>query len=262
MVHSLGRDFEAWSEYAKAVREQLDRHSRWPLDLREHSLEIARSGDDNSEGPFVEYLRALFAKRQLDLIVSIGAPAAAFVQRHRQQLFPTTPMLLTVVDQRRVQYSVLTENDTVVAVAHSFPAVFESILQVLPDTKTMAVVNGNSTNERFWSEEIRRAERRFVNRLTFKWYNELSFEDILKDAAALPPHSAIFWHLMNVDAKGVAHEANSALSKLSSAANAPIFSYLDVFFGGSIVGGSMHSVQEGGAVAAEAASSVRRRISI
>jgi hypothetical protein len=47
--------------------------------------------------------------------VSIGAPAADFVQRHRQQLFPTTPMLLTVVKARRVQYSALTDNDVSVA---------------------------------------------------------------------------------------------------------------------------------------------------
>ena len=52
----------------------------------------------------------------LDLIVSIGAPAAGFIQRHRQQLFATTPMVFTAVDQRRVQYSDLTANDAVVAV--------------------------------------------------------------------------------------------------------------------------------------------------
>jgi signal transduction histidine kinase len=58
---------------------------------------------------------------------------------------------------------------------------------------------------------------------------------------------------MSVDAAGVAHEANTALNRLSSAANAPIFSYLDVFFGSAILGGSMHSVKEGMAVAAAAA---------
>ena len=62
-----------------------------------------------------------YAKRPLDLIVSIGAPAAAFVQRHRQQLFADTPMVFTAVEQRRVQYSNLTPNDTVVAVAINYP---------------------------------------------------------------------------------------------------------------------------------------------
>src|SRR5262245_13447238 len=119
-------------------------------------------------------------------------------------------MMFTPLEQRRMRYSALTGNDTVVAHAHSFRAVFESILRVLPDTKIMAVVNGNSPNEKFWSEEIRKEEGRFVNRLTFKWYNERSFADILSDAAALPPQSAIFWHLMNVDASGALPDEDKA----------------------------------------------------
>ena len=245
MLHSFGRDFKPWSEYAITIRAELDRQSPWPLEITEHSLMSARSSDENPEAPFVEYLRALHAKRPLDLIVSLGAPAVAFVQRHRQQLFADTPMVFTAVEQRRVQYSNLTPNDTVVAVAHSFPAVFENILRVLPDTKTVAVVNGNSPNERYWLEEMRREVRRFANRTSFIWYSDLSFEEILKHAASLPPHSAIFWHLMNVDAAGVVHDGDTGLPRLHAVANAPIFSYDDSFFGRAIVGGPMHSVLEG-----------------
>ena len=83
-----------------------------------------------------------------------------------------------------------------------------------------------------------------AGRLQFRWYNKLSFEDILKDAAALPPHSAIYWLMMNVDAAGVAHESGSALSRLSAVANAPIFAHDGTYFGEGIVGGPMHSVPE------------------
>ncbi len=202
---------------------------------------------------FVEYLRALYASRPVDLIVAIGAPAANFVQRHRQRLFPATPMVFTAVEQRRVQYEKLTENDTVVAVAHDFPAAFDNILRVLPLTKTIAVVNGTSPNETFWLGEMRRELAPLAGRVELRWYDEKSFEEILIDAARLPPHSAIFWHLMNVDAAGVAHEANDALNKLSSAANGPIFSYDRSFFGEAIVGGPMHSAQELGKITAAVA---------
>ena len=202
---------------------------------------------------FAEYLRALYTSRPVDLIVAIGAPAAAFVQRYRQRLFPATPMVFTAVEQRRVQYEKLTENDTVVAVAHDFPAAFDNILRVLPLTKTIAVVNGASPNETFWLEEMRRELAPLTGRVELRWYNEKSFEEILVDAARLPPHSAIFWHLMNVDAAGVAHEANDALNKLSSSANAPIFSYDGSFFGEAIVGGPMHSVHKLGQITAAVA---------
>ena len=114
-------------------------------------------------------------------------------------------MVFTAVEQRRIQRSSLTENDTVVAVAHDLPAIIENIQRVLPDTKTVAVVNGDSPGERIWLEDIRREFAPFTNRLSLIWYNDRSFANILKHAAALPPHSAIFWHLMNVDAAGVVH---------------------------------------------------------
>ncbi len=244
MLHSFGPRFKPWSDYEQGIRSEISRRWRKPVDFLDQSLVNARLEDENAEALFADYLRALYTSRPVDLIVAIGAPAAAFVQRYRQRLFPVTPMVLTAVEYRRVQYDKLTENDTVVAVAHDFPAVFDNILRVLPLTKTIAVVNGTSPNETFWLEEMRRELAPLDRRVELRWYNERSFEEILIDAARLPPHSAIFWHLMNVDAAGVAHEANDALNKLSSSANAPIFSYDSSFFGEAIVGGPMHSVLE------------------
>ena len=244
LLYSFGREFKPWSEYAETIRSELNSQSPWPLDITEQSLITARSSDENPETAFVEYLRALFAKHPPDLIVGIGAPAAGFVQRHRPQLFATTPMVFTAVDQRRVQYSDLTANDAVVAVRIDYLGAIKNILQLLPDTKHVAVVVGTSPIERFWREEIAREVKPLENRIAFTWYNALSFEDILKHAAALPPHSAIFWELMSVDAAGVVHEGNTALARLHAVANAPIFSYDESFFGNEIVGGPLLSVLE------------------
>jgi signal transduction histidine kinase len=246
MLHSFGRDFKPWSDYSRAIRAELERQSPWPFDLYEHSLVTARFSDENLEVPFVEYLRATFAKQRPDLIVSIGAPAAGFVQRHRQQLFPTTPMLLTVVDERRVQFSVLTENDAVVAVSINYLAAMENILRVLPDTKSVTNVVGTSPIEKFWKEAIGKEVEPLANRIAFSWTDHLSFEELLKEAAALPPRSALFWELMIVDAAGVVHEESRALARLHAVANAPIFSYTDAFFGREIVGGPHVPVLEVG----------------
>ena len=253
MLHSFGLRFKPWTDYAQFIRSEISRRAQRPIDFDDQSLLNARLTDDTSDGPFVDYLHALYAEKPPDLILAIGAPAANFVQRYRQRIFPGTPMLFTAVEARRVQYDKLTEDDTVVAAAHDFPASFENILRVLPRTKTIAIVNGASPNETFWLGELRRETAPLAGRVELKFYNELSFEDILKDAANLPPHSAIFWHLMNVDAAGVAHEANAALSRLSATANAPVFSYIDSFFGDTTVGGPMHSVEEGSTVAAAVA---------
>ena len=200
--------------------------------------------DENPEIPFVEYLSALYSTRRPDLIICIGAPAANFVQRHRSRLFPAIPMLMTAVEQRRIRFDSLTENDTVVAVQHNFTASIDTILRVLPDTRNIVVINGASPNERFWLEEMQRELKPFEHRVRFQWFEDTPYETILKQAKSLPQDSAIFWHLMNVDAAGVAYEGDTGLKKLRDVANAPIFSYDDGFFGQEIVGGPMHSVLE------------------
>ena len=245
VLHSFGRDFKPWNEYARTIRTELERQSPWPLDITDHSLVTARSSDENSEGPFAEYLRALYANRPPDLIVSIGAPAASFVQRHRPQVFAGTPMVFTAVDYRRVNYSALTPNDTVVAVKIDYLTAFENILRLLPDTKRVAVIVGASPIEKFWKQEIGKIQEPLGNRLALNWTDTLSFEEVLRHAAKLPPHSAIFWELMLVDAAGVVHEGDTALTRLHAAANAPIFSYDDAFLGYGLVGGPMHSVLQG-----------------
>ena len=256
ILHSFGPQFKPWSDYARAIRAETTRQAKWSIDFSDFSLASARSDDTESEVPLVQYLRALYLKEPLDLIIAVGAPAASFIQRHRSELFSTTPMIFTAVDRRRVDYSQLSENDTVVAVNHDFAAILTTILQVLPDTKTVAIVNGVSPNEVFWHEEIQRQLAPFANRVVLKWYDELPFVDILKDAAKLPPHSAILWHLMNVDAAGVSHEENESLNALASVASAPIFSYDGSFFEGALVGGPMFSVMESSAVTANVANRI------
>jgi signal transduction histidine kinase len=245
ILHSVGREFRPWNVYAKDIRAELDRQSRWPVDVQEHSLVSARSNDSRAEDLFLDYIRALYAGAPPDLIISVGAPSAAFFQRHRQELFPFTPILFTVLEQRRVQYSKLTENDTVVAVRHDFRVLFESFLQISPDTKVIAIINGNSPNEKYWQEVMRRELQALSGRIEIRWYNELSYEDTLKQMASLPPHSAIFWYQMIVDAAGVAHEGDRALTRLYATSNAPIFTHDDAFFGQEIIGGPMHSALDG-----------------
>jgi signal transduction histidine kinase len=242
MLHSFGRDFRPWSEFARTIRAELEQQSLWPLDLQEHTLLTARFNNPGPEAPFVDYLRSLYSGRPPDIVLSIGAPAAKFVQKYRAQLFPETPMVLTAVEQRLVNHAGLTDKDTVVSVYNDFSGFFRSILQVLPDTQTIAVVIGASPLEKFWLDEVKREAKPFENRVAFVWYADLSFEEILKQATALPPHTVLFWGLMSVDAAGIAHEGDLALRSLHAVANAPIFSFQEAFFGGETVGGPMHSV--------------------
>ncbi|MCP3410223.1 ATP-binding protein [Bradyrhizobium sp. CCGB01] len=244
VLHSFGREFRPWSEYARSIKAELERQSLWPLDVQEHTLLTARFNNPGPEAPFVEYLGSLYQGAQPDIVLSIGAPAARFVQKYRMKLFPDAPMVLSAVEHRLVNRADLTGNDVVVSIRNDFMAVFDNILRLLPDTRAAAIVIGASPLEKFWVDEVKRELKPLEGRLDLVWYSDLSFEQILKRASELSPHTVLFWGLMSVDGAGIVHEGDLALRSLHAVANAPIFSYQEPFFGGSTVGGPMHSVDE------------------
>ena len=253
-LHSLGPNFQPFATWSREIARELNRQSPWPLDIQEQSLVTARGGDDPSDVKFVQYLAALYAQRPPDLIVALGAPAARFVQRHRIDLYPTTPMLLAAVEVRRVEQSMLSEEDAVVAVRVDQVALFENILRLLPETKALAIITGNSPNERFWVGEQQRILGPLLkNKVELIFYNERPFEAILKEVASLPSHSAIFYQQLWVDSAGAVYGDKEPLKRISEVANAPMFSFDLSFFSGEIVGGPMFSPAEGAKLTAAVA---------
>lgn len=244
LLNSFERNSSVHNVFAASFRTELSRQSPVPLNVFEVSLQPALSGDTPRDAPVVDYLLSAFAGHRLDLVVTLGGPAAAFARKHRQRLFPAAPLLLAAVDERLVQASPLSGRDAAVTVSIQPERGLEGILSLLPETTTVFVVIGASPLEDFWRQELARSTRRFEPRVTFVWSNDLSFADIKARAASLPPHSAVFYTLLSVDAKGVIQSEEQSLADLHAVANAPIFGLYEVQLGRGIVGGSLLSVDD------------------
>jgi signal transduction histidine kinase len=246
VLYSYGQNFQAWTTWSRAIRTELNRQSSWPLDIQEYSLVTARNGDEAAEAKFVEYLKALYAHQPPDLIICLAAPAARFVQRYRADLFPTTPMLLAAVDPRRVDQSMLSEQDAMAGVQFDPVVLVENIQRLLPETKTIALINGNAPTERFWAGEMQRVlDPHLEKKVELLFYGERSLAKTRKAVASLPPHSAILFVQLNVDGTGAVYGDKEPLKRISEVANAPIFTFDESYFNGEVVGGPMFSPAEG-----------------
>jgi signal transduction histidine kinase len=242
ILHSFGPQFGDY--WVKPVREELDRQLPGRIDVYESWLVSARFATTDEDPAYARYLQSLFVDHPLDLIITFGAPAANFVQKHRQSLFPSVPALFGDVEARRLPPSGFTGNDAAVAIAVSFPAIVENILKVRPQTTHLAVVIGNSPIEKFWVGELQRSMQPFAKRLDLIWLNEMRFDDVLQRVATLPPGSAIFYLVLSAEVPGIPPDEDRALAKLHGAANAPMFSYTDLYLGKGIVGGPLVSSEE------------------
>ena len=244
LLYSYERDFAPHRDFSRLFRPELSRLSKDPIDFIEVSLQAARVAHTAPADSTVTYVQTLLGGRQPDLVVPIGGAAAVFAQTHRQQLFPRAPMLLAGVDHRFVRGSAITGNDTAVPVDHEPVRLVENILSLLPDTETIFVVVGASHLEQTWLREMKHTFRRFEDRVTFSFANELSFAEMLTRSAGLPSHSAILFAILSLDAAGTPVVESQALTDLHAVANAPVFGVRSTQLGQGIVGGPLVSVEE------------------
>jgi signal transduction histidine kinase len=255
LLYSFGADIAPWSETTTVFRAALDKQLTESINFYDASVFGMRfdSPPEQAEAGLVEYLRELFSTRKLALVVTTGAPAAHFVQRNRFDLFAGVPAVFGGLDPRLLADGSLTTDDTVVGYHVELPAYMENILRVRPETTSVAVVIGNTPLERYWVSEMRREFQPFSNRVSVVWWNELTFDDMLIQAAALTPKTAILYQFVMADAAGVSQPRDRVFAPLRAVATAPLFGFGDYHLGRGAVGGPLAPQAEQGRAMASAA---------
>ena len=161
-------------------RVELDQRAEGPVNVVQ--VVVGPTGFVGApEQAVVDFIGSTFADRpKPDLIVTSRAPRRVFARKYRQQLFPDTPLLFAAVDERYLRDAPLGENDTAVAVVNDFPGLVDDILQVLPETKQVFMVMGSGAIGKFWRQQLEDPFKRFHDRLTFVWSDDLSLSEILR----------------------------------------------------------------------------------
>ncbi len=177
LVHSYGRETAPFDAFVTSFRTEMLR--AWPekVAFYDFSLETGRPGPGENEGALVQVLRARFGDTRLDLVVALGAQASRFYTGHRDELFPAVPIIV-VADRRTAPVAQLKSGDSIVGIKTSGAQVVNGILELLPETTTIAVIFGGSPGEQFWANEFRKEFAPFENRVTFVWLNNLPLSEV------------------------------------------------------------------------------------
>src|SRR6188768_4336031 len=244
MLQSFDRGNMILDHFTGNLRVDLDEGTEGPANVIQ--VVVGPTGFVGaSQDAVVDFIRSTFADRpKPDLIVSIAGPASVFALKYRQQLFPETPLLLAAVDYRYLRGAPMGENDAAVPAANDFPGLVDDILQVLPQTRQVFMVIGSGEIGKFWRRELDEPFKRFHDRVTFVWSDDLSLREMQLRCASLPEHSAIFYLVFGTDASGAAYADERVLADLHATANAPLFAAQSVYFGAGIVGGSLMSMDD------------------
>jgi signal transduction histidine kinase len=258
ILNPYSRDTEPFTAVVSAFRSTLGKEIREPVAFDEVPLDLAHFTEEEGEEPLVAFLAERIKRQPVDLVVPVGGASVRFVDRHREHLFPTTPILAVAAEPRMIPPGFLEKNATLVTQKIDLPGMVEDMLQMQPDTKQIAVVFGSSPVEKLWVGQCRGEFQSFSKRVEFVWLNDLPFEEMLDRCAKLPPKSFIFHGLYLEDALGIPIEKSEALRRLQAEAGAPVFACFSSEFGLGPVGGRLFRNSEIGAQAAHTALRILR----
>jgi signal transduction histidine kinase len=256
-INSFAPGTSPFAPFNSAFREHLLR--AWPAQVAfyEVSLDVWSPGVKENEDALVQVLRSRLSGLRLDLVVARGIRAGQFSFKHRDELFPTVPLMITG-DEASLPSAQLRPGDSFVANRVPSVQVVTSLLRLLPDTTTIAVVYGKSAPEQYWVSRLKDEFAPLAGRVRFVWLDHMSLPEMRKHLATLEPGTVVLFGLLYVDAAGVPYLGNYALSELRASSSVPIFSFYESELGLGTVGGSLLGNVESAAVAANIASRTLR----
>jgi signal transduction histidine kinase len=252
-LHSFNREFAPHGTMVTTLRSELEREAKVPIAFYDAALNADQAGPEEDTRPMLAFLQQRFEGRPPDLVICVDVPAARFYLQYRDRLFGSVPVLILGSEERLTNVLPLRPGDAAVGSRVEIPRLAENILQLRPATKTIFVVLGASTLERFWAQQAEREFAAMGDRVRFVFWNDLSLQEARRQVSQLPSDAAVLYALCIVDAAGIPHEHEEALAQLRAATTVPVFGVFEGQLGKGIVGGPLLSQQQIGLQSARVA---------
>ncbi len=200
---------------------------------------------DQGRFPAPAYLNALedflgwkYQAHRFDVVLAMSDAALTFVGRNRTALFGDAPIVY-------VTNSVTTPrlpNSTGVVSGLDLKGSLTLAAELQPDVRNVFVVVGSGADqvyERAAREQFRPLEPRF----TFTYLTGLPARELDTHLSALPPHSIVYYLVVNQDKTGDMFHPLNYLNRVTAASSAPVYSWVDSAMDRGIVGGYLKSQQ-------------------
>ncbi|HEY0376838.1 MAG TPA: ABC transporter substrate binding protein [Pyrinomonadaceae bacterium] len=235
----------------RALRSTLKNGSPVPVETSSEYVGDTRAGTDYEE-EFVALLRRKYEGKKFDVIFTIGQFPTSILLRHRDELFPGTPIVFLAIDPRLVAGLYPAAALTGVWGEVNFKPNLELALALHPGTKRVAVIQGVSETDKDWATRAQEDFRAYQSSLEFIYLTGLTTAEMRNALGGLPPNTIVFFVSSIRDKAGNTYESPEYLRQVSPGSTAPIYGTTDAHLGAGIVGGRLLSFEalgvEGGQV--------------
>ncbi|HEV7306003.1 sensor histidine kinase [Ensifer sp.] len=225
----------ATMEIAQGISRRLVEDKRH-VELYSEHLDLVRFGSDGDRQRLIEYVRAKYAGKPLDALLTVGPSALRFALAERDRFAPGVPIVFGAV--RGFPEDVpMPPNVTGVFSRFDVKGTLELARRLQPDAKRATILTGSAPFDRSWEETAHALLGRQYAGFDIDYLTGLSLDGFKAKAAALPPDSVLLILTVFADAGGVSYIPRDAASGIAATSGAPVYSVYSSYFDGTVLAG-------------------------
>src|SRR5262249_43125595 len=113
-------------------------------------LDANRFFGPNYEHNFVQFLKAKYRDRPIDVVVVFGISALDFIVRRRDEIWPSVPVVFAAIDEATIASLTLPKNVTGATMQLTLQDMVKVARMVVPDLKAVAMVGDPLERQTFY----------------------------------------------------------------------------------------------------------------
>ena len=248
ILNELGTSYPAIPLINQGIEAALN-DSPYHLEFYSESMDTVLFPDLAAQQEFRDFYLRKYQNRKPDVIITVGPSPLKFMQDVHQKAFPGIPIVFCL-PMRSLPGSPALDSDFTGVENDIAP--LESVqvaLRLQPGTQHVVVVGGVSYFDKQQQAYVKQQLKGLADHFDVTYMTDLAVLDLLERLRGLPRHTVILLTSFSQDAAGISFKSNEIAPMVAAAANAPVFSLLDVFLDHGEVGGYLSTLSEQGKLA-------------
>jgi len=239
VLYSTRRDAQVAVLGERDLPQLLDASVPEGVDYYSEYIDQVRFAQADYQSAFRDFLKRKYKPQRFDLVIAMGDLPLEFVDTNRDILFTESPVVFysNAPMPRRVR------NATGIIVRMNFAGTLSLATQLQPDVQQVFVVSGGGEGDKIYETTARSQFRAFEPQLSFTYLTGLPTRQLEARLASLPKHSIVYYVVVNRDGDGQNFHPLEYAERVSLAANAPTYSWIDSTINRGIVGGNLKDLQ-------------------
>jgi C4-dicarboxylate-specific signal transduction histidine kinase len=237
--------------FLKGIEEGLKVSYSGGVDIATENVGPVPPEPENFPARIDDWIAFKYGRLKFDAIVAVTFPPSLLAKDLRDRYWPEATLLLVLIDEERWANPGSIPRSTRVLLALDNKETVRSALQMLPNTRRVALLGGASQRDKRTNAEIVKSIRNIKPDLEIIEATGLSLEETKARIRSLPDRTIIVIGSFLFEPNGQRLDVPQLVDEFYTVANAPLFADSDMAMGKGIVGGAVLSVQGAAEVVGE-----------